>query len=96
MTNNERLRYVMKSWGETVSVDEEVRGGVPCLKGHRITVGHMLAEIFGNPNVIKCIDDVADSYNIDPKQLRDLTEFLSIFFDCKGVGIWTDKPYLTD
>jgi uncharacterized protein (DUF433 family) len=91
MKNNERLAYAMKLFGETVTIDENMRSGVPCLKGHRISIGRILAEVFQYNS--RGVHLVAHQYDLDEEQINKLLEFLTIFFDCKGVGIWTDETY---
>lgn len=53
-----------------ISVDPEVRGGEPCLRGSRIPVAMLFAELLNDWD----IDDVADELGVDKARLKVMYE----------------------
>ena len=62
---------------ECIAVDPDIRGGVPVLRGTRISISQIFAEISGYP----CIVEFAVEYDIDADIVRKLFEGMAIQFD---------------
>lgn len=72
-----RLAGVFRYLNESTTVDNEIRGGVPVLKGTRISIGQLLAELAETP----AIPELADSWDVCPDTLKKVIEGLAIYFD---------------
>jgi uncharacterized protein (DUF433 family) len=66
---------------ECIAIDPKIRGGVPVLRGTRISVSQIFAELSG----ADCVVELADEYDIDPSLIRKLLE---------GMAIQLDQSYL--
>jgi len=62
---------------ESVVVDPDIRGGVPVLRGTRISLSQILIEISDGETV----GGFADEYDIDDKMIKHFLEGLSIHLD---------------
>ena len=62
---------------DCVFVDPQIRGGVPVLRGTRISISQIIAELAGS----ECVAELAEEYDIDSEPIRKLLEGLSIQFD---------------
>lgn len=62
---------------DCVSIDPEVRGGLPVLKGTRFTAAEALAEL------AECghIEDVAKNFDLEGDSIRDLLNGLSLILN---------------
>ncbi|HDN25731.1 MAG TPA: DUF433 domain-containing protein [Thioploca sp.] len=60
-----------------VEIQNEIRGGVPVLKGTRIPVAKILAELTEDMT----LTDIAKDYNINVQQVRMFIEGLAILLD---------------
>lgn len=77
----ERLRFAVSVLRESVTVDPDIRGGVPVLKGTRIPVSQILAEIADDASV----SEIAQDLDLDAELLVKLLE---------GMAIHLDRPFL--
>lgn len=73
----ERLSIAVKLLDDSVEIDRDVRGGVPVVRGTRISVARILAEVADDHR----LSEVADSLDIDVKVLTKIIEGLSIHLD---------------
>jgi len=60
-----------------VEIDPQRRGGVPVLKGTRVTVAEALGEVAESCDV----REVADNFDLDLENLRCLLNGLSLLFN---------------
>jgi uncharacterized protein (DUF433 family) len=60
-----------------VEVDPERRGGVPVLKGTRVTVVEALGEIADS----HCLQEIAHDFELDFENLKCLVDSLSLLFN---------------
>jgi uncharacterized protein (DUF433 family) len=65
---------------DSVETDPEIRGGVPVIKGTRIPVSQILAEVAEDEK----ISAIADDFNLDVNTLMKLFE---------GMAIHLDRPF---
>jgi len=72
-----RLEYGLTELIEVVEIQPEIRGGVPVLKGTRIPVAKILAELTEDMT----LTDIAKDYNINVQQVRMFIEGLAILLD---------------
>jgi uncharacterized protein (DUF433 family) len=72
-----RLHYAAMILRDSVEIDPEIRGGVPVLKGTRITVSQILAEVAEDSK----LSEIADDFNLDFNNLVKLFEGMSIHLD---------------
>lgn len=72
-----RLAYAIKLIGDSVEIDPDVRGGLPVVRGSRITVSRIFAEIADNQR----LSDIADNLDIDRETLRKIVDGISIHLD---------------
>ncbi len=79
----ERLTFGLSKLSESVEMQNEIRGGVPVLKGSRLPVARILAELGDDAT----ITEIADDYDLDVKQLKDFIE---------GLAILLDRPVVND
>jgi uncharacterized protein (DUF433 family) len=64
-----------------VEIDVKRRGGLPVLRGTGFTVSQVLAELSDTT----AIDELADNFDLDETQLRDLLQ---------GLALILQRPYL--
>jgi len=69
----QRLEYGLRELSDVV----EIRGGVPVLKGSRIPVAKILAELGEDMT----LSEIAEDYNINIQQARRFIEGLAILLD---------------
>ena len=62
---------------ESVEVDPEKRGGVPVLRGTRLTLAQLLAEIADGRHVV----EIASDFEIDLEMAKRFLEGLSLSLD---------------
>jgi uncharacterized protein (DUF433 family) len=67
----------LASLKECVEIDPQRRGGVPVLKGTRVTVAEALGEIAESQNV----QEVADNFDLDLENLKCLLNSLSLLLN---------------
>jgi uncharacterized protein (DUF433 family) len=72
-----RLHFAAMILRDSVEIDPAIRGGVPVLKGTRIPVSQILAEIAEDFS----ISEIADDFNLDFDILVNLFEGMSIHLD---------------
>jgi len=76
----ERLRHAVVMLKESVDVDPEKRGGVPVLKGTRVTLAQILAELAENATLGEIAGDLDLDFELMQKLLR-------------GMAIHLDRPF---
>ncbi len=76
----ERLRFAAIMLRDSVTIDAEIRGGVPVLKGTRVPVAQVLAEIADNATV----SEIADDLDLEQEVIVKLLE---------GMAIHLDRPF---
>ncbi|MGA2063110.1 MAG: DUF433 domain-containing protein, partial [Thermoguttaceae bacterium] len=76
----ERIIYATMILHDSVETDPEIRGGVPVIKGTRIPVSQILAEVAEDEK----ISAIADDFNLDVNTLMKLFE---------GMAIHLDRPF---
>ncbi|MEN8215681.1 MAG: DUF433 domain-containing protein [Pseudomonadota bacterium] len=69
----QRLEYGLRELSEVVEIHSEIRGGVPVLKGSRIPVAKILAELGEDMT----ITEIAEDYNINIQQAKMFIEGLA-------------------
>lgn len=73
----ERIAFGLSLLRESVTVDPEVRGGVPVLKDTRFPLSRILAELAAGASITQ----LAEDYEIDEKTIRSFLEGLAIHLD---------------
>ena len=73
----ERLRFSVMMLQDSVDISSEIRGGVPVIKGTRVPVSQVLAEIADDASVT----EIADDLDLNPELIRKFIEFISINLD---------------
>lgn len=73
----ERMRYAALTLRNLVEVDPDKRGGVPVLKGTRMTVAQLIAELAED----RSVSQIAAAYRLDKEQIKEVLESLSIYMD---------------
>jgi uncharacterized protein (DUF433 family) len=76
----ERLRFAAMMLRGSVTIDAEIRGGVPVLRGTRVPVAQILAEIAGDARV----SEIADDLDLDMEVVVKVLE---------GMAIHLDRPF---
>ena len=73
----ERLIEAARLLEDSVEIDSAVRGGVPVIRGTRIGIGRIFAEIADD----KPLSEIADSLDLDVDVLKKVIEGISIHLD---------------
>ncbi len=73
----QRLEYGLRELSDVVEIRHEIRGGVPVLKGTRIPVAKILAELGEDMT----LTEIAEDYNINIQQVKVFIEGLAILLD---------------
>ncbi|HJT36505.1 MAG TPA: DUF433 domain-containing protein [Pirellulales bacterium] len=73
----ERLSVAIRLLNDSIEIDPGVLGGVPVVRGTRVSVARVLAEIADNSS----ISEVADNLEIDSQLLKNIVEGFSISLD---------------
>jgi len=73
----QRLEYGLRELSDVVEIHHEIRGGVPVLKGSRIPVAKIFAELGEDMT----LTEIAEDYNINIQQLKVFIEGLAILLD---------------
>ena len=73
----QRLEYGLRELSDVVEIHHDIRGGVPVLKGSRIPVAKILAELGEDMT----LTEIAEDYNINIQQVRVFIEGLAILLD---------------
>jgi uncharacterized protein (DUF433 family) len=69
--------FGLETLRDYVEVDPSRRGGVPVLKGTRVTVAETLAEVAESRGV----QDVAENFDLDAEQLKSILNGLSLLLN---------------
>lgn len=77
----ERLRVAITALRDCIVVSPRVRGGVPVLKGTRVPISQILAELAEDQRV----SDVAEDLQLDGDAIRRLLE---------GIAGYLDRPFV--
>jgi uncharacterized protein (DUF433 family) len=73
----QRLEYGLRELSDVVEIHNEIRGGVPVLKGSRIPVAKILAELGEDMT----LTEIAEDYNVNIQQVKVFIEGLAILLD---------------
>ncbi len=73
----ERLAHSVRLMGDAVHIAADIRAGVPVLRGTRLPLSRILAEIADS----EFIEQFAERWEIDALPLRDFLDGLSIQLD---------------
>ncbi len=73
----QRLEYGLNELSDVVEIRNEIRGGVPVLKGTRIPVAKILAELGEDMT----LSEIAEDYDINIQQVKVFIEGLAILLD---------------
>ncbi|MDM8549965.1 DUF433 domain-containing protein [Desulfobacterales bacterium HSG2] len=73
----ERLTYALKKMSDSVEINSEIRGGIPVLKGSRMPVSRIIAELGENAT----ISEIAEDYELDVRQVRNFIDGLAVLLD---------------
>lgn len=73
----DRLSLAIRLLNNSIEIDPDVLGGVPVVRGTRVSVARVLAEIADNTS----LPAIADNLEIDPQLLKNIIEGLSIRLD---------------
>ncbi|HEX5445059.1 MAG TPA: DUF433 domain-containing protein [Pirellulales bacterium] len=73
----ERLLIAVQLLNDSIEIDPDVISGVPVVRGTRISVARVLAEIADNAS----LSEIADNLEIDFQSLKNIIEGLSIRLD---------------
>jgi len=76
----ERLRSAALLLRQCVTIDPEIRGGVPVLKGTRVPIAQIIAELADDARA----SEIADDLDLDESLIDNLLE---------GIAIHLDRPY---
>jgi uncharacterized protein (DUF433 family) len=74
---SERLRIAAMMLRDSVTIDTQVRGGVPVLRGTRVPIAQILAEVADDAKV----SEIAENLDIDPDLIVAILEGLAIHLD---------------
>ncbi len=74
----EHLRAAATLLRDSIDIDPEKRGGVPMVKGTRVPVATILAELAEGAT----IGGVAADLDLDPEILRKMIQGIAGHFDC--------------
>ena len=72
-----RLEYAARILENSIEISNEMRGGVPVVRGTRMPVSRVFAELADNVR----IEDFGEDYEIDVAKLRELLQGLSVYLD---------------
>jgi uncharacterized protein (DUF433 family) len=73
----ERVRYATLVLRECVEVDPDKRGGIPVIRGTRLTVAEIIAELAEG----KTIREISTRRTVEEDKLRKVLESLAIYMD---------------
>ncbi|RLC03565.1 MAG: hypothetical protein DRI57_28995 [Deltaproteobacteria bacterium] len=73
----EQVESEIRKLSVSVEIHPEIRGGIPVLRGTRMPISRILAEIAENSR----ISEIAEDYELDNKRIADFVEGLAILFD---------------
>jgi uncharacterized protein (DUF433 family) len=74
---DKRLRTAASMLHDSVEINIDKRGGVPMLKGTRVPIALIIAELAGNASLA----EIADDLELDEGLIRGFLEGLAIHFD---------------
>jgi len=74
---SDRLNHVKSIYGDCVEADPMVRGGVPVIRGTRVPVSLLFANIASDMTVT----EVADDLDLDVGKVRAIVKCIAIAFD---------------
>jgi uncharacterized protein (DUF433 family) len=73
----QRLEYGLRELSDVIEIHHEIRGGVPVIKGSRIPIAKILAELGEDMT----LSEIADDYNLNIQQVRMFIQGLAILLD---------------
>lgn len=79
---SQKLDFAMTTLNELVEIDPDIRGGIPVVRGTRIPVARILAEIAADSR----LSEIADDFGIDCDTLKKLLD---------GIATKVDRPMAT-
>ena len=71
-----RLQFARQQLADNITIDKQVRGGIPCVKDTQISVGQILAELADRP-----LPEIADAFELDLDVLGKIIGAISIMYD---------------
>ncbi|GEM_PF-3258653 len=77
-----RIKYGLEKLNNSVEIHPDMRGGIPVLKGTRMPLSRILAELLDDAVISRRITKIAKDCELDDKQIREFVEALSILLDC--------------
>ena len=66
-----------------IDVDEDIRGGRPCIAGHRITVAQIVQEI----NEGNTPGEIEEQFDLDEGVINDVLAELSMYLNQRGFDV---------
>jgi len=76
-TIQDRLRHAVEMLTDSVEIAPEMRGGVPVLKGTRIPIARIVAELSDDLTV----SEIADDFEIDVAVIKKLLEGIALYWE---------------
>lgn len=73
----DRLSLAVRLLNDSIEINADVLGGVPVVRGTRVSVARVLAELAENSS----LSAIADNLEIDLRLLKNIVEGLSIRLD---------------
>ena len=73
----EQLRQAMILLDETIVVDPNMRTGKPTIRGTRLSLAQILAELAGDARV----SEIADDFDVAPGPINKALEALALYLD---------------
>ncbi len=72
-----RMEYATRMLTDAIEINAKKRGGVPVVRGTRMPVSRLLAELADDISV----SEFADEYKLNRKKLKKILEGLSVYID---------------
>jgi uncharacterized protein (DUF433 family) len=73
----DQLRQAMIQLHETIEVDPQMRTGKPVIRGTRLTVAQILAELAEGAT----LSEIAEDFDVDLEPLRKALEAMALYLD---------------
>jgi uncharacterized protein (DUF433 family) len=79
---SQKLDFAMTTLNESIEIDPDIRGGIPVVRGTRIPVARILAEVAADSR----LSEIAEDFSIDRDTLKNLID---------GIATKIDRPMAT-